>query len=181
VYARLVGILVLGLIVLPALGSTSGQAPVVRVVVGFEGEDVVGELLAIPGVSLVKMLAEIRAVVLYVPENALDAIKGRSGVRYVERDSVARALGLSSYPDVLWNVYMINATDVWDTYYSSYGWRALGYGVVVAVLDTGVDYTHPELRDDPSPPLKGGVSNAGVSGYPLLEGVTGFTPLWVTL
>jgi len=34
---------------------------------------------------------------------------------------------------------------VWDTYYPYVGDYALGYGVQVAVLDTGIDYTHPEL------------------------------------
>ncbi|MDM7320440.1 MAG: hypothetical protein P3W91_001765 [Fervidobacterium sp.] len=66
----------------------------------------------------------------------------------MEVDREAKALGFSSYSDVLWNVKIINATDVWDSYHSSYGWSALGYGITVAVLDTGIDYRHSELKGE---------------------------------
>ena len=39
---------------------------------------------------------------------------------------------------IAWNLTTINAPGVWDLGYS-------GQGVVVASLDTGVDYTHPDL------------------------------------
>jgi len=46
---------------------------------------------------------------------------------------------------VQWNVKMIKAPMVWDAYFPIVGNAAFGYGVAVAVLDTGIDYKHPEL------------------------------------
>ncbi|MGC9021104.1 MAG: S8 family peptidase [Candidatus Methanodesulfokora sp.] len=116
-----------------------------RVVVGFEDESSLADLLKIPGVEKLKIIHEIKAAVLAVPEEAIDKIRGMKGIRYVEMDHIARALEFSEYQDVLWNVKMINASKVWDSYYPVVGWSSLGNGVKVAVLDTGIDYTHPEL------------------------------------
>jgi len=43
---------------------------------------------------------------------------------------------------------MIHAPDVWTTYNVSYGDAAYRYQVTisVAVLDTGIDYKHPDLQ-----------------------------------
>jgi Subtilisin-like serine proteases len=58
---------------------------------------------------------------------------------------VAYAVGFGDYADAQWNVKMINAHLVWDAYITTIGDAAFGYGVAVAVLDTGIDYTRPEL------------------------------------
>ncbi|MEM4623028.1 MAG: S8 family peptidase [Desulfurococcaceae archaeon] len=47
---------------------------------------------------------------------------------------------------VNWNINYVKAPDVWHTYNTTYGLGALGYGIQVAVLDTGIDYTHLELQ-----------------------------------
>ncbi len=59
--------------------------------------------------------------------------------------AVARALGQSSpFPDVAnlggnnWGNDLVKAPEVWARGYT-------GQGIVVAVVDTGVDYTHPDL------------------------------------
>ncbi|NJP08597.1 MAG: S8 family serine peptidase [Leptolyngbyaceae cyanobacterium RU_5_1] len=59
-------------------------------------------------------------------------------------DAVSEAIGQSSFAEVAdlggnsWNLDQINAPEVWAQGYT-------GQGVVVAVVDTGVDYTHPDL------------------------------------
>jgi subtilisin family serine protease len=117
-----------------------------RIVVGFENESLIPEILNIPGVEKLKVLHEIKAAVLAVPKEAVERIRGMKGIKYVEIDQVAKAFELSEYQDVLWNVKMINASKVWDSYYPVIGWSSLGKGIKVAVLDTGIDYTHPELK-----------------------------------
>jgi hypothetical protein len=59
---------------------------------------------------------------------------------------VAYAVGFGDYADVRWNVKMVNAHLVWDAYFITIGDVTFGYGVTVAVLDVGIDYTPRALR-----------------------------------
>jgi len=45
------------------------------------------------------------------------------------------------------SIPLINADDVWRTN-DSYGYNVTGKGVTFAILDTGVDYNHPDLKDN---------------------------------
>ena len=58
--------------------------------------------------------------------------------------AVARAIGAGPFPEVpdvggnQWGLDLVKAPEVWNQGYQ-------GDGIVVAVIDSGVDYTHPEL------------------------------------
>ena len=51
-----------------------------------------------------------------------------------------KAIGNPRDREIAWNVTKVNADDVWGLGYT-------GDGVLVAVLDTGVRYTHVDLAD----------------------------------
>ncbi|HJV49789.1 MAG TPA: S8 family serine peptidase, partial [Geothrix sp.] len=82
-------------------------------------------------------------------ESIILALKADPNVEYAEPNHVVTASSLpndpflsstgtwgQSYRD-LWGHYAINAPTAWDT--------AKGDGIVVAVIDTGVDYNHPDI------------------------------------
>ncbi|AAL63859.1 aerolysin, part 1, authentic frameshift [Pyrobaculum aerophilum str. IM2] len=120
-----------------------------RIVVGYVDSpptEALKELNKTGDIKIIKHLKEIKAIVLNIPDNKTEKLKEKlKGVRYIEEDGVAYAFGFSNYTDVQWNVKMINAPRVWDAYFLTFGDAAFGYGVKVAVLDTGIDYKHPEL------------------------------------
>ena len=94
------------------------------------------------------------AVAATLPEQAIEKLKAREDVEYVEDDAVLEAVGQL----MSWGVNRIDADLAWPT-------GNTGRGVKVAILDTGIDYDHPDLR------VAGGVNYAGTtkdgSTYPV--------------
>ncbi|MEM3835749.1 S8 family peptidase [Pyrobaculum sp.] len=117
-----------------------------RVVVGYaDAPPDMAHINATGDVKVLKHLKEIKALVLNIPDHKVGELKKLKGIKYVEEDKIAKAFGFGDYADVQWNVKMINAHLVWDQYFVTIGDAAFGYGVTVAVLDTGIDYKHPQL------------------------------------
>jgi subtilisin family serine protease len=81
-------------------------------------------------------------VAIDAPREALDQIRALPYVKRVVADVPMHALSDSS------NLTLINAPKVW----SSLGSR--GAGVTVAIIDTGIDYTHPALGSGFGPGFK---------------------------
>ena len=79
----------------------------------------------------------LNAIALNAPAGALDWAASRPGVGRVEQDHAVSATLSQSVP-------LINADDLWSSKNGT-GSTITGKGVVVAVLDTGIDYAHPDL------------------------------------
>ncbi|MCB2180581.1 MAG: S8 family peptidase [Desulfobulbaceae bacterium] len=91
-----------------------------------------------------KRFRHINAIVAEVPEESLVAIMSDTSVAYVEEDfpiSLVDQVQESVEYDNSWGVSHIGAESVHQL-------PVTGYGVKIAILDTGIDYNHPELADN---------------------------------
>ncbi len=87
----------------------------------------------------------INAMVVDLPKNAVEKVRRLRGVLAVEPNVRVHAYGFANYTDIVpWNVRDVKADSVWN--------YTMGVGVNVCVIDTGIDYTHPDL----APLYKGG-------------------------
>lgn len=75
-------------------------------------------------------------------EEAIRKISGQPGVSFIEPNYIAKALYLPNDPKFpeLYGMKSISAPEAWDTLQSS--------KAIVAVVDTGIDYKHPDLKDN---------------------------------
>lgn len=153
--ARVMKLILAALVValmLPAVAS-SGPAPVRSIVVFDETGVNAAALQHIErlGGFKIKDLPSIGGAVVYLPSRAAErAVAEVAGVKRVEPDLVVEALAKpvpQPVAEVLpWGVDRVNADAVWTSY--------TGDPVKVAVVDTGIDTSHPDLIGN----LKGGMS-----------------------
>ncbi len=80
----------------------------------------------------------INAVSARVPEVEIEKMKKESGIKYIVADSIFIA---SDEYTSSWGVQYIGGQPVHNQSIN-------GTGVKIAVLDTGIDYTHPDLKDN---------------------------------
>ncbi len=85
------------------------------------------------------------AVSARLPEHLIAKLKNHPDIAYVEDDIIMQAIE----QETPWGVEQIDANQVWNT--------NTGEGADVAILDTGVDYDHPDLVDN----IAGGVDYTG--------------------
>lgn len=104
------------------------------------------------GGSTIAEIGLINGLVVTVPnEAAAKRLKNIDGVKTVEEDAVAYASAAPSRAvqppqQTPWGISKINADDVWTT--------NRGQGIDVAVLDTGIDGSHSDLKAN----VKGGIN-----------------------
>jgi subtilisin len=74
------------------------------------------------------------AIAAELPQKAIDALSKNPNVELIEQDAIAQITGET----IPWGIERVNAPDT----------QALGFdgnGIKVAIIDTGVDYNHPDL------------------------------------
>jgi subtilisin family serine protease len=106
-----------------------------RVLIGFNGQPD-SALVAAVGGTIRYVYQLVPAIAATVPEAAVDLLRANPAVAYVEED--AQVVAVDAELDNTWGVKRIGGGVVHDA-----GNR--GAGVKVAILDTGMDYTHPDL------------------------------------
>jgi len=88
----------------------------------------------VPAGTVKFVYPEIQAVAADLSDKEIAELRAGGTVRYIEPDYIVTALG----PTIPWNIQQINADKVQAA-------NINGTGVRVAVIDTGIDYTHPDL------------------------------------
>ncbi|MBI2756406.1 MAG: S8 family serine peptidase [Chloroflexi bacterium] len=146
-------VVLLALLLLGALAGPTAAAPlpaeplVVSLRRGASPSEV-ASLWAAAGARPIEDLAPLRAVRVVPRDSGTSTAQLLSGlqssplVRSVERDGTQRMSVVPndpSYAALQWNLRRISAEQAWDL-------RPSAPDIVVAVLDTGVDYEHPDLR-----------------------------------
>jgi subtilisin len=140
---RLIALLIAAL-VLPA-GPQAIAEPPAKVEVLILFRDKPGpkqtEMVKRHGGSVKKSFRIVHAVSATVPEAAAERIRKEAGVTAVEADGVVKG------HDILntWGVGRIGCGLVHDGTFGADTAPVLGKGVRVAIVDSGIDYNHPEL------------------------------------
>jgi len=128
---------------------TAQPAEKVPVIVGFKDKPD-ADLIQAHGGRIKCVYNIISAIACELPEPAIEALRKNPKVAYVEGDGVVEAIG-----EVLpWGVDRIDA-EVVHAYNK-------GTAVRVAIIDTGIDYTHPDLDAN----YKGGYDFVNVDADP---------------
>ncbi|UCD49876.1 MAG: S8 family serine peptidase [Phycisphaerales bacterium] len=134
-------------------GPGQGNAPGRRVLIGFRAgagprtPDTRAAVVRNEGGQIHASFGLVPVVSAMLPEPAIANLQRRPDIAYVEDD--IRVSIVQAPQTVSWGVDRIDADRVWST--------NTGYGINVAILDTGIDYDHPDLQTN----VQGGVYFAG--------------------
>ena len=106
----------------------------VPVLINFKGKTN-AELVKSHGGNIKHEYTIIPAIAAELPQKAIDALSKNPNIDFIELDGEAQILA----DEVPWGITRINAT-------TAHSKGIKGTGIKVAVLDTGIDYTHPDLK-----------------------------------
>lgn len=112
------------------------------------------------------------AIAAEVEEAEVDKIRKQSKVKYVEPDYTVHAIAIPTDPmySNLWGMRKIQAPEAWDM------GRTGSHSVVIAVIDTGVDYNHEDLAANMWENVKelGGISGMDDDGNGKVDDIYGY-------
>lgn len=134
----IIGCLVIFALLTP-LAAAKATEDMSRVIVVFKDKPKAEDFAFIEkcGGKVKRHLKLINAGVIEIPAKAIEKLKKNPRVKYVEPD-----IRVHAFQEVVpWGVDRIDADVVW-----TFGNK--GVGVNVCVIDTGIDYTHPDLDDN---------------------------------
>ena len=106
----------------------------IPVLINFKGKTN-AELVKAHGGNIKYEYTIVPAIATELPQKAIDALSKNPNIDFIELDGQAQILA----DEVPWGITRIKATDA-----QSKGFK--GTGIKVAVLDTGIDYNHPDLK-----------------------------------
>jgi len=136
---KLLGSVSLAALVVSSAPLALAQTPTrVKVLIGFRGGAEASDeaLVRNAGGSVRYRYHLVPAIAATVPQAALAGLRNNPRVSVVEADGVVRAIDAEL--DNTWGVKRVGSGVV-------HGWGNEGAGVKVAVVDSGIDYTHPDL------------------------------------
>ncbi len=136
-------LLAIGLLAAPAVAANRGG--MIKVIVNFRGPRVLlpaqakqnTQTIRESGGNVTRTFRLINSQAATIPAGELNALKAQPNVKSVEPDATIHAFSDPEL-DAAWGVKHIGAGDVHDA-------GDTGQGVKVGIIDTGIDYTHPEL------------------------------------
>ena len=143
--------LILGIFLVISIVSVSAAEQQVRVIITVE-KDFNEKMISDAGGQVVTKGKIFPIIVANLPQSAIEHIKNAKGIVRVEYDAKVYAFGKplkngkqKNQPpqQIPWGIERIKAPDAWSTSDGS------SNGVIeVAVLDTGIDYDHPDLKNN---------------------------------
>ena len=127
----------------PVVADTAGLA---KVIIGFKQQPGRSErgLVEGQGGKVKYAYSIIPAIAATIPQQAVDALQRNPNVAYVEGDGQVQALE----DELVWGADRIDAEIAWggaEDAVDTDPERPTGLGVNVAILDTGIDYSHTDL------------------------------------
>jgi len=135
---KCLGLVLAALLIAVSSGSVAASPPTARVLVSFKHQPGAAEQALVRGVggSIKYTYHLVPAIAATIPEAAISALRANPNVAGVDLDRQVSVLDREDLAS--WGVGVINA-DIVQARGNS------GAGVKLAIIDSGIDYTHPDL------------------------------------